>query len=152
MSPDYIQKWVEYLNDIDPEMAKLACEKLALANDPVVVEELIKALRNRPLDVRAAAARSLGKIGNHAAVPALVKALKDPDSMMSSAAADALGAIRDKSAVPALSEILHKYRTGMDRHHQLHGENRGLYMAAVYALQNIGTREAKAALNKYHRW
>jgi len=152
MSPEYIQKWIGYLNDVDRDMSRIACEKLAKTKDPKVVPELSKALKNRPVEVRAAAARALGEIGHRSAVAALVEALKDSDIMVSSAAADALGEIGDSAAVPALSKILHDYKTGLDRHKQIYGETRGLYMAAVYALQRIGTREAKAAVQKYHTW
>lgn len=153
MTPEYIQKWVGYLNDIDRDMNLIACQKLGKTKDSSVVPELAKALRNRPTDIRAAAARALGEVGDESAIPALVQALGDPDSMVSSAAADALGQIRSDKAIPALRQILHDYKTGSsDRHQQLHGEARGLYMAAVYALRMIGTKEARAAIEKYHRW
>lgn len=152
MSVEYIQKWLGYLNDIDRDMSRIACEKLAKTKNPDIVPDLAKALKNRPLEVRAAAARALGEIRHRSAVPALISALKDQDYMVSSAAADALGEIGDPAAVPALRQVLHDYRSGADRHQQIHGESRGLYMAAVYALERIGTHDARAAINKYHRW
>lgn len=151
MSPEYIKKWIGHLHDIDPEMSRIACEKLARTRDAVVIPELARALRNRPVDVRTAAARALGQIGDPTAVPALVRALQDLDVMVSTAAADALGEIGAGEAVPALREVLHNFRA-RDRHAQIHGDSRGLYMAAVYALQRIGTKDAKAAIAEYDRW
>jgi HEAT repeat protein len=152
MSPEYIKKWVGYLDDIDADMSRIACEKLAKTRDPSVVPELAKALHNRPLDVRAAAARALGEIGHPSGVPALIEALRDLEPGVSSAAADALGVIGDASAVPALRQVLHDYKTGINRYNQLHGDFRGLYVAAVQALRQIGTREAQAAIAKYDSW
>jgi HEAT repeat protein len=124
----------------------MACEKLAKTKDPAVIPELAKALHNRPVEVRAAAARSLGELGHPSAVPSLVRALADSDVMVSTAAADALGEIRDASAVPALRQVLHNYRTSKNRHEQIYGDNRGLYTAAVYALKRIDSRDARPRL------
>jgi len=147
----YIEKWIGYLNDVDHEMSLIAAKKLANVSDPQVVAELINSLTGRPDDVRVASARSLGKIGDRRAVKPLVDMMKDSNPLISSAAADALGAIGDASAVPALVGILHDYKTGNSRHYQLHGFNRGLFMAAVYALERINTPEARRAVDKYHR-
>jgi HEAT repeat protein len=151
MSVEYMEKWVDYLHGVDREMSRIACEKLAKLKDPAVVGELAKVLKNRPPEVRAAAVRALGTIGHRSAVPALVEALGDYEPIVSSAAADAIGEIGDASAVPALSRILKNYKEA-DRHHQIHGQARGLYMAAIHALERIGTREAKATIQKYHHW
>jgi len=147
----YIEKWVGYLNDIDHDMSLIAAKKLAKAPDPKVVAELIKSLNGRPDDIRIASTRSLGQIGDRRAVKALVDLLNDSNPLIASAAADALGTIGDASAVPALVGILHDYKTGNSRHFQLHGFNRGLFLASVYALQQINTPEARRALNKYNR-
>ena len=151
MSVEYINKWLGFLDDVDSEMSRIACEKLAKTQDPAVVQPLTRALRNRPLEVRAAAARALGEIGQSDAVPALVEALGDMESTVSCAAAYALGDIRDPSAVPALRGVLHNYRNG-DRYSQLHGDDRGLYLAALQALRQIGTSEAREAIAKYDSW
>lgn len=147
----FIQKWVKYLNDADHEMSLIAAQKLGKTRDPRVVEALVNCLTNRPDDMRTTAARALGSIGDPAAVPALIKLLDDHNSVVASAAADSLGEIGDSSAVPALIAILRDYKSGQSRHRQLHGFDRGLYMAAVYALQQINTREARQAVAKYHR-
>jgi HEAT repeat protein len=147
----FIEKWVGYLNDIDREMSLIAAQKLGSTRDASVVPELLKALHNRPDDVRTAAIRALGEIGDGAAVPALIDILHDPNPVVASASADALGMIGDARAVPHLVTILHDYKAGNSRYFQIHGFNRGLFMAAVQALQIINTPEARRAIAKYHR-
>lgn len=148
----FIKKWVDYLNNAtDAEMSRIAARKLGEAKDPVVVPDLIRALQNRPDEVRLAAARALGEIGDRAAVRSLVGLLHDGNHLVASAAADALGEIADVAAVPALVGILRDYKERSSRHFQIHGYNRGLFMAAVQALNRIGTREALQAVQTYHR-
>jgi HEAT repeat protein len=148
MATEYIKKWVGHLHSADREMSRLAAEKLGKTGDASVVPDLIKALTNRPNEIRAAAARSLGVLGDSTAVPALVELLKDDDFTISSAAADALGQIKHKSAVPALREVLRQHRAGM-HYERMHGHDRGLYVAALNALRNIGTPEALEAIRRY---
>lgn len=152
VSNEYIEKWISNLNGVDREMSRIACEKLAKANDSTVIKELSKALVNRPNDIRTAAARALGAIGDKQAVPSLVGLLQDFDPIVASAAADALGQIGDSSAIPGLKKVLEGYKSDGDRHHQLHGEQRGVFMAAIYALERIGTPEAKTVVRKFTRW
>jgi HEAT repeat protein len=148
----FIQKWIEYLNNAtDSEMSRIAARKLGEAKDPVVVPDLIRALESRPDDVRLAAARALGEIGHRSAVKALIGLLHDSNHLVASSAADALGEIADSTAVPALVSILQDYKERSSRHFQIHGYNRGLYMAAVQALNRIGTPEALRAVATYHR-
>lgn len=147
----YIEKWVGFLNAVDREMSVMAAQKLSKVRDESVVAELINALTQRPDDVRTAAARSLGDIGDARAVPALMALLDDSNSVLASAAADSLGKIGSEQAVPPLVQILKDYKDGRTRHNQLHGFDRGLYMAAVYALQKIGSPKALSAVKKYHR-
>lgn len=147
----YIAKWVGYLNDIDREMSRMAAQKLASAGDSSVVPALIKALDKRPDDVRIAAARALGDLGDNRAVKPLLGLLYDGNPLIASTAAEALGAIGDEAAVPDLVAILRDYKSGNSRHFQIHGFNRGLFMAAVHALERIGTREAQRAVKTYHR-
>lgn len=147
----YIEKWIGYLNDIDREMCRLAAEKLGMTGDPQVVPHLVKALKNRPDDVRIAAIRALGLIGDPEAVRPLVDMLHDQNPLVASTAAESLGQIGHSSAVPALRDILRQYKDGSSRHFQIHGSNRGVFMAAIYALQRINTPEARLAVTKYHR-
>ena len=147
----YIEKWIRYLNDTDRDMSRMAAEKLGDTMDTTVVPELINTLANRPDDIRLAAVRSLGKIGDRKAVKPLIKLLDDMNPMIASTAADALGQIGDDSAVPALRDILSTYKNNLGRHNQIHGQNRGLFMAAVYALQAINTPAARSAVDRYYR-
>ncbi len=146
----YIEKWVGYLGDADHDMSLIAAKKLAKAKAPESIDALTNALNGRPDDIRITAARSLGEIGDKSAVRPLVYLLNDPNSLIASAAADALGEIGDRSAVPALIDVLKDHKTA-NRHRQLHGFDRGVFMAAVYALERINTVEARKALARYHR-
>lgn len=153
MSTDrrYIEKWVGYLQGSDHEMSIVAAKKLGATKDRMVVPALIQALVNRPDDLRSAVIRALAEIADKSATPALVRLLYDPNPLIASASADALGYIRDVKAVPNLIQILADYKTGNSRHFQLHGFNRGLFMAVVQALKSIDTPQARAALDKYNR-
>ncbi len=147
----FIEKWVGYLTDSDREMVLIAVQKLGSTKNAAVVPEIVKVLYNRPEDVRTAAARALGEIGDPSAIPELIKLLNDSNVILAAAAAESLGTIGHPKAVPALVKILKDYKIGLSRHRQLHGYDRGLYMAAVHALQIINTRDARRALNEYHR-
>ena len=147
----YIEKWIRYLNDTDRDMSRMAAEKLGDTMDSSVVPELINTLSNRPDDVRLAAVRSLGKLGDRTAVKSLINLLDDDNPMIASTAADALGQIGHESAVSALKDIHANYTSGKNLHNELHGQNRGLFMAAVYALQTINTPLARSALKRYYK-
>ena len=146
----YIEKWVGYLNSADREMSYVAAKKLAKADDPRSVSALIGALKGRPDDIRMASIRSLGEIGDNAATQPLIRLLGDTNPTVASAAADALGAIGDSTAVSALVKVLKDHKDG-SRHFQIHGFGRGLYMAAIHALERIGTPEARTAVHQYYR-
>ena len=150
-SAKYIEKWVGYLNSADREMSRIAANKLGDTKDASVVPELVKALHKRPDEVRLAAVRALGEIGDVSAVKPLIEILQDGDPLIASAAADSLGAIGSDQAVSSLVKILSDYKNKQSRHFQIHGYNRGLYMAAVHALQRIGTPAARKAVERYHR-
>lgn len=149
--PLYIEKWAGYLDGADHEMCIVAAKKLGATKDVVAVPILVRALNNRPDDLRTAVIRALSEIGDKSATPALIPLLRDPNPVIASAAADALGMIGDAKAVPNLIQILADYKTGNSRHFQLHGFNRGLFMAVVQALKAIDTPQARAALDKYNR-
>ncbi|MCU0479937.1 MAG: HEAT repeat domain-containing protein [Anaerolineae bacterium] len=149
--PRYIEKWVGYLQGSEHEMSIVAAKKLGATKDPAVIPHLLKALVNRPDDLRTAVIRALAEIGDRSATSSLVNLLHDSNPLIASASADALGWIKDAKAVPSLVQILVDYKTGSSRHFQLHGFNRGLFMAVVHALKSINTREAQIALEKYNR-
>jgi HEAT repeat protein len=129
-------------------MSRIAAEKLGQTGSNSVVPDLIKALTNRPSEIRAAAARALGNIGDPTAVPALSELLKDDDYIVSCAAAEALGYIRHRSAVPALRDILRQHRASA-HFERTHSVDRGLFVAATHALERIGTADALEAVRKY---
>lgn len=148
-SQAYIDKWVRYLKDVDRDMSRIAAQKLGATGDPSVVPHLADTLRNRPDDVRSAAILALGEIGDAAAVPALVEVLDDSSPHLASAAAEALGRIGDASAVKPLIKVVSHYKQ-QNHHDQLRGFYRGLYLAAIAALERIGTPEAKRAVKQYY--
>jgi HEAT repeat protein len=94
--------------------AVLAMEKL---NDPRVFERLLTLVGNGSLQVRAAAARSLGRYRadknpestqrNMRAIEALEKALNDPALPVVVEAAASLGAMGAPEAAPVLARFLH---------------------------------------------
>ena len=67
---------------------------------------LRQALKNEDWQIRRAAARMLGQIGDPQATPALIQALQDEDWRVREAAAEALGQIGDPQATPALIQAL----------------------------------------------
>ncbi len=148
----FVEKWIGYLNSIDHEMSVIAAQKLGkVTDDDNAADELIKSLTKRPDDIRIEATRSLGQMKATRAVPMLVRLLDDPNPMLASTAAEALGIIKDSSSVQPLIKVLEDYKSGRNRHNQLHGFDRGLFMAAVHALEQINTFEARQAVKKYHR-
>lgn len=78
--------------------------------DPADRDEAAAALRGALGDgrgeVRYAAARSLGELGDRGAVPALLRLLGDSDGQVREAAALALGQIGDEAAIGPLGEAL----------------------------------------------
>lgn len=140
----FIEKWVNYLHQSNREMSRIAATKLGSTRDAIVVPELLKVLDDRPDDVRIAAVRALGEIRDESATPALIQLLTDDNSMLASAAAESLGQIRDLAAVNPLIQVLKDYKTKPS-----YVVHRNLYMAAIYALLQIGTKEGIQAVEKY---
>lgn len=70
-----------------------------------IVPHLIRALRDRSMQVRAGAAEALGEISDPAAIPALIKSLGDVSKSVRDTAKDALICL-DRAAVPYLLEAL----------------------------------------------
>jgi HEAT repeat protein len=99
------------------------------------VPHLIQALGDRDRDVRKAACRALGAIGDRQAVPPLIQALRD--WYVREAACEALGAIGDRQAVPHLIQAL-----GDGNSVAFMDWDRDVRKAACWALGEIGDRQA----------
>jgi len=99
------------------------------------VPSLIDALKDSSANVRSAAARALGEIGNEAAVSALLGLLEDDDAYVRSAAAKALGLIGTEAAVPPLIVSLND---GVSH----------VRVAVIGALGRLGGEAAVSALSK----
>jgi HEAT repeat protein/energy-coupling factor transporter ATP-binding protein EcfA2 len=93
---------------------------------------LRQALKNEDWQIRQAAARMLGEIGDPQATPALIQALQDEEWLVREAAAWALGQIGDPQATPALIQALR------DEEWEVRG--------AAWALGQIGDPQAIPAL------
>jgi len=83
-----------------------AREALAAGKDPRAVVPLLNVLGTWDPDVRAAAAKTLGKLKNPRAVEPLVKALEDTSDSVQEAVAWALGEIADPRAIGPLVKAL----------------------------------------------
>lgn len=89
----------------------VGCGRLVLAlrimvGDPLVINSLIRQLRDRRFYVRARAAEFLGMSRNSRALEPLVQLLKDEEPIVRGAAASALGKLGDRRAIPPLIEAL----------------------------------------------
>jgi HEAT repeat protein len=104
--------------------------------DPVAVEPLIGALRDKDGNVRRRAAIALGKIGQPAGQP-LIRLLHDPDPEIRSEAAEQLGKIRHLEALEPLLTILRD-------------PDRNVQWWAAWALGEMGS-PAEEALKKLLR-
>jgi HEAT repeat protein len=95
---------VNALGDKDIKVRRAAAGALAKTGRPAV-EPLIATLHDRRRDVRWAAARVLGKIGDSRAIEPLVVALEDKSEHVRFAAAGALEKIGTPAALSALSAV-----------------------------------------------
>ncbi len=92
---------------VETELRTIACWVLARCESEQAVATLLAILSDRAKEVRAAAAKSLGELGDALAVPSLVVALSaDTDREVRRAAAYSLGLIGDPTALEALTNKL----------------------------------------------
>lgn len=148
-----IQKWIRILGENDVEMAKIAAQKLGEMHSREAVPALITAMEKRHVTISLAATRALGEIGDLQAVPSLVKIMKTHyDVTVMTAAAEALGQLRAIEAISDLKAVLDQYLAqNRDRYERTHSIKRGLFVAAVRALQQIDTPEARRVAREAER-
>ena len=96
-----IDKLMRGLGSSRWEARRAASEALVSMGSPAITP-LIDALQDRNPDVRWAAIRALGKLGDPTAIKPVTKALRDKDSGVRKTAAEALGKIGDARATAAL--------------------------------------------------
>ncbi len=94
------------LADPNPLVCRDATSALAGVGGEDVVESLIGALSHRHEDVRAQAAKELGRLRAPLAVPMLAQALADPSGQVFGEAVVALGAIGGPAGISALVSAL----------------------------------------------
>jgi len=141
-----LKKWLDVLGQSDPEMSKIAADKLGELANPAATAALVDAMQRRTSGVAAACALALGKINDKSAVPPLMDVLRHhQEVMVQTAAAEALGMMKSSEAVPTLKWVIDDYmRTYKnDRFNMTRGFRRGLFMTCIYSLRMIGTREAR---------
>lgn len=142
-TPEAVTSLCHGLRDYDADRARDAAVSLGHVRHASAVQPLIEALTNadgftHPV-VRAAAAASLGQLGNRRAVDALIVATTDSMAEASAEAIRSLGLLGDPRAVAPLVDILRNadgFFVGSTRR------------AALLALATLGGPEAAAALSE----
>lgn len=109
----------------DPRHERALVEALGLGRHAAARAAVEARLLQPDLDLRAAAARTLGRLGDPAATPALIRALEDAAWPVRAQAARGLGTLGDAGAVPALAARLTDRAWWVRRH-------------AAYALASLG--------------
>lgn len=98
---------VNELKKPDIAARKVIIETLGKLRDPLAVEVLTQQFKERAEDVRRAAAKALGEIGDLKAAPALISTLQtDKKKRVRAEAATGLGLLRSKDAVIPLIQAL----------------------------------------------
>ncbi|MBN1918121.1 MAG: HEAT repeat domain-containing protein [Verrucomicrobia bacterium] len=123
-----------WLGDEDPRRRVEGAELLMHAASSPAPAVLLGALADQHPDVREAAARALGELGDPRALPGLTEQLDDEYSTVRDAAAATLGMLHDGRAVDALAKRLE------------HETDRRVTIGLVKALAEIGTIETVGPL------
>ncbi len=95
---------VKLLDDDDKDVRKFAVDIMALIGSPDTEDAFVRALQDRDINVAAAAAEALGRIGSRACVKPLVHSLK-ASAWTRCSIAKSLGEIGGSDAVEALSQL-----------------------------------------------
>ena len=134
---------LEALRDEDWRVRKAAAETM-ISFKAAAVPGLVEALADKRPEVRRASAEVLGRIGDHAALQPLLELSHDPDPELRGSAVVALGKLGNVDAIPRLIECLQD--TARARF-----EERSVCDLAADALEQIGTKDSKAAAEAWRR-
>ncbi|NJL54559.1 NACHT domain-containing protein [bacterium] len=136
---------IHALGDVEWKVRSGVAEQLGKLGHAQGVDPLIHTLSDADWRVRRSAAAALGEIGDAQAVEPLIHALMDESDSdrVRSCAAEALGKISDARAVEPLKRLLD------DTVRSYFGGRRRVCDFAAIALEQIGTPEAKAALENW---
>jgi len=125
----------DLLHDLDDDMRKFALDLLGDIKEGVQMDKIVPMLNDKNPNVRAAAARSLGCLGDKNAVSYIETALKD-EEWVAFSALEALGAIGGEDVVYPISRLLH-------------GASDTLKFSALETLGMIHCRKSKNILVTY---
>ena len=140
-SPMAVQKLIDALDDISPEVREEAARSLGETKAEEAVRALAEKLSDEESDIREEAAASLGKMGHPQGIPALLKVLDSEDERVAKSVIRALADIGDNE----VREGLYKKLTS--------SENSRLLPAIVENLSKLGDiriiKPAITALDTY---
>jgi HEAT repeat protein len=127
---------LSWLSDPDPVRRAEAAHVLGRYSEmgQAALDPLLGALKDENPQVRRAAAYALHGYRGPQVTAALIAASKDPDPEVRHWVAESLGVIKDERAVPCLREMI--------------ADTSDVAMAAMRALENIGTPAARDALRR----
>ncbi|MEQ8996818.1 MAG: HEAT repeat domain-containing protein [Coleofasciculus sp. B1-GNL1-01] len=103
---------LEALDDEDTEVCRIVAYELGQIGKSAI-PALCEALKNKNPNIRASAARSLGRVGGEDEIPALLQALENQNHQIRASAAEALGEIGSKKVIPALFQAI-EVKTPLD--------------------------------------
>ena len=157
------QELLATLHDPDSTVRLWGTKALARSHDPKAIHELIAALASEPQAItalgeskspeavteliaflanpanktpyRAAAAASLGKLGDPRAVEPLIASLKEDNGQITMQAASALAELKDQRAIQPLKEAYQRWQTGQREN----GTTVSVWL--LQALQGLGSTD-----------
>ena len=152
------------LKDKDSAVRVHGVEALGKIRDKIAVPALIELLNDKASDVRQSVVVALGKMGDARAVSHLILASHDGESAVRMGIAESLGIIQDSKAIPGLLELLRDPVAEVRQAanvalikfgqpaisglvEQVNKNNGVLVSAAIEVLEEIGSKEAIAALH-----
>jgi len=129
---------LEALDDEDTEVCRIVAYELGQIGKSAI-PALCEALKNKNPNIRASAARSLGRVGGEDEIPALLQALENQNHQIRASAAEALGEIGSKKVIPALFQSI-EVKTPLDP--------LVVHPKVIEAIGKIGDSEELPQLNK----